>query len=315
MYLPLVPSSHRRSCELLRSAGAMMLAAGCAVIDQPSSRSDEPAQSDQNFRSAETKGCVDWFTKLDDTIDRAGVRDAETYRVPGFPYLRVNRFMASFRQQAKNDSNVFTTWVKHLRTLDERARSYEIKNLPQDLLVTLEVDSRSEATTRTNQCANSLTTVDATTASRRRMLVERAQVPDDYDDLRRTVGIYPVFSVAFFEFSKKWQKEAADMFQQTAAGNIEQKGLTRYQPPDNPAPAQRIASILANAKTDELGIPQFGNRETEVLFATFAPVFEIETTGEYDRFGPLRWGARETPEVDVSRPTVYRHFSLPIFYL
>ena len=309
MYLPLLTSNQRRSLELLLSAGAMMLAAGCAVIDQPSSRSDEPAQSDQNFRSEEIKGCVDWFTKLDETIDRAGVRDAEAYRVPGFPYLRTNRFLASFRQQAQNDSNAFAAWVKHLRTLDERARSYEIKNLSQDLLVTLEVNSRSEATTRTNQCANSLTTVDATTASRRRMLVERAHVPDDYDDLKRTVGIYPVFSVAFFEFSKKWQKEAADMFQQTAAATIEQQGLIRYQPPDNPAPAQRIASILANAKTDALGIPQFGNRETEVLFATFAPVFEIETTGEYDRFGPLRWGASETPEVDVSRPTVYRRLA------
>jgi len=158
MYLPLLTSNQRRSFGLLLSAGAMMLAAGCAVIDQPSSRSDQPAQSDQNFRSAEIKGCVDWFTKLDETIDRAAVRDAEAYRVPGFPYLRTNRFLASFRQQAQNDSNAFATWVKYLRTLDERARSYEIKNLPQEPLVKLEVNSQSEATARTNQCANSLAT-------------------------------------------------------------------------------------------------------------------------------------------------------------
>jgi hypothetical protein len=64
MYLPLLTSNQRRSFELLLSVGAMMLAAGCAVIDQPSSRSDEPAQSHQNFRSAEIKGCVDWFTSV-----------------------------------------------------------------------------------------------------------------------------------------------------------------------------------------------------------------------------------------------------------
>ena len=139
--------------------------------------------------------------------------------------------------------------------------------------------------------------------------MERAHVPDDYDDLKRTVGIYPVFSLAFFEFSKKWQKEATDMFQQTAAGTLGQQDLTRYQPPDIAVPAKRIAAIFANAKTDALGIPQFGDRESETLFATFAPVFEIETTGEYDRFGPLRWGAGETPEVDVSRPTAYRRLA------
>src|ERR1035437_3180235 len=132
MYLPHFTRNQRRSFELLLSAGAMMLAVGCAVIDQP-------PRSDQKFRSVEVKECVDWFTRLDETIDRAGVRDAEAYRVPGFPYLRVNRFLASFRQRAQKDSVAFATWVKHLRTLDEHARSYEIKNLPQDLLVTLEV--------------------------------------------------------------------------------------------------------------------------------------------------------------------------------
>jgi hypothetical protein len=60
-----------------------------------------------------------------------------------------------------------------------------------------------------------------------------------------------------------------------------------------------------NAKTDSLGIPQFSDRDRDILLATFAPVFEIETTGDYDRFGPLQWGARETPEVDASRPTAY----------
>ena len=75
-----------------------MLTVGCAMIDQ-SSEFDQPAHTDQEFRSAEAKECVNWFAKLDHAIDRAGVRDAEAYRVPGFPYLRVNRFLASFRNK------------------------------------------------------------------------------------------------------------------------------------------------------------------------------------------------------------------------
>jgi hypothetical protein len=285
-----------------------MLTVSCAAIDQPS-QSDQAAPSDREFRSAETKECIDWFRKLDETIDRAGVHDAEAYRVPGFPYLRVNRFLASFRQQASNDPVAFSAWQKRLRALDERSRSYEISNLPQSLFATLEVKSRPEATTRTNQCANSMATLDATSVSQKRVLIERAHVPDDYDELKRTVGAYPVVSMAFFEFAKKWQNESSDMFQQTAAGNIEQKNIIRYRSPDSAGTAQRIAQTLSIAKTDALGIPQIGDREREILFATFAPVFEIDTTGDYDRFGPLRWGASETPEVDVSRPTVYRRLA------
>jgi len=290
------------SLKLLLSAGAMMLAAGCSEIDQP-------LRSDREFRSANVQECADWFTRLDDVIDRAGVRDGEAYRVPGFPYLRVNRYLASFRQQAQKDSIAFAAWQKHLRDLDARARSYELKNLPQPLLMSLGANSRADAATRTDRCAASMAAVDATTASRRRALTERAQVPDDYADWKRTVGVYPAVSLAFFEFAKKWQNEAAAMFERTAAGTIEQQNLIRYQPPDNAAPAQRIASIVANAKTDALGIPQFSDRDREVLLATFAPVFELETTGDFDRFGPLQWRAGETPEVDISRPTAYRRMA------
>jgi hypothetical protein len=302
MYVPHLTRNRRRSFALLLSAGAMTLAVGCSEIDQPLGFGPE-------VRSADIQECGDWFTRLDQTIDQAGVRDAEAYRIPGFPYLRVNRYLASFRQQARKDPVAFAAWEKHLRDLDVRARNYELKNLPQRMLAGLGASSRSEVAARTDRCAASLVALDGATASRRRTLEERAQVPDDYADWKRTVGVYPAVSVAFFEFAKKWQNEAAAMFERTAAGSIEQQNLIRYQPPENAAPAQRIASIVANAKTDVLGIPQFGDRDREVLLATFAPVFELETTGDFDRFGPLQWRAGETPEVDVSRPTAYRRMA------
>jgi hypothetical protein len=272
---------------------------GCSELDQP-------FWSELDHQSVDAKDCADWFTKLDEVIDQAGVRDAEAYRIPGFPYLRVNRYLASFRQQAQNDSNAFATWEKHLRDLDSRARSYELKNLPQQRLGALGAGSRSEAAARSDRCAISMVALDAASASRRHTLVERARVPDDYADWKRTVGVYPAVSRAFFEFAKGWQNESAATFQQTAAATSEPQNLIRYQPPDHAASTQRIASIVARAKTDALGIPQFSDRDRDVLLATFAPVFELETTGDFDRFGPLQWRAGETPEVDISRPTAYR---------
>src|ERR1700687_4958207 len=118
MNFPRLTNNQRRILELLLSAAAILLTVGCAVIDQPS-QSGQPAGSDREFRSAEAKECDGWFTKLDETIDGTGVRDAEAYRVPGFPYLRVNRFLASFRQQASNVTAAFLAWSNPLRDLHQ----------------------------------------------------------------------------------------------------------------------------------------------------------------------------------------------------
>lgn len=291
-----------RGLGLLPAAATMLLMAGCAAIQGA-------AGADPEIQSVDVEGCAGWFAKLDEAIDGAGVRDAEAYRVPGFPYLRVNRFLASFRDRAQSDAIAFAAWQKRLRELDARTRGYELMNLPPSRLAPLGANGRSDAAARTERCAVALAARDAASASRRELLVERAQVPDDYAEWKRTVGLYSAVKVPFFAFAKGWQNESAAMFERTATGAADQQNVIRYQPPDRSAPAPRIASILSKTKTDALGIPQFSERDSEVLFATFAPIFEIETTGAYDRFGPLRWGAGETPEVDVSRPTAYRRLA------
>jgi hypothetical protein len=293
----------RLACGLRRliGAGALMFATGCAAIDR--------SGSDPVIQSVNLDACDGWFAKLDAAIDEAGVRDAEAYQIPGFPYLRANRFLASFRDQAQGNGPAFAAWQKRLRELDVRVRRYELRNLPEARLTALGAADRSEAAARTEQCAVALAARDAASASRRDLLIQRAQVPDDYAEWKRTVGLYPAVKVPFFAFAKGWQSEAAAMFERTAAGAADRRNVVRYLPPDGVAPAPRIASILAKAKTDALGIPQLGARESEVVFATFAPIFEIETTGPFDRFGPLRWGNGATPEVDVTRPTAYRRLA------
>lgn len=302
MHRPHRTRSQRRSLGVLFSAAAATLLAGCAAVELP-------LRSDASFphgevQAADVNECVDWFSKLDKAIDAAAVRDAEAYRIPGYPYLRVNRFLASFREQAQRDPAVFAVWQKHLRELDARTRGYEVKNLPQHVLTQVGMNNRQEALVRTDRCAKTL--MANITPESRRMLGELARVPDNYIDWQRDVGLYPAVSKAFFEFAKGWQNESAATFQRTAAGTLQLQNVTRYQPPENTVPAQKVASIVANAKSDSLGVPQLSERDREILFTAFAPVYEIETTGDYDRIGPLRWGADKAPEVDISRPTVYR---------
>jgi hypothetical protein len=50
------------------------------------------------------------------------------------------------------------------------------------------------------------------------------------------------------------------------------------------------------------------------LLAAYAPSFEVEVAGDYDRFGQLRWlRERTTPSVDAAEQAVYAHTSHTLY--
>ena len=66
--------------------------AGCARIPLPT-------RSVHTGQSGEVGSCADFFTSLDKRIEEAEVLDPGVFRVKNYPYLRVNRFVASFRDE------------------------------------------------------------------------------------------------------------------------------------------------------------------------------------------------------------------------
>ncbi len=278
--------------------GAAAMLAGCAGISQP-------LREDLASGSPEVRQCADWFARLDDVVDRQGLRDGETFPVPGFPYLRVNRFLSSFRDQARADTTAFATWEGHLRQLDARARDYELANLQGSIPTTLGVADKVAVQVETERCAGVLVARDANDGVRRALLLEQAQVPDDYAEWKRVVGLYPLVKLPFFEFAKGWQNEAADQFKASAAGAGQLAQVQRYQPARRTTDAAAVAGIFARMRRDALGVPVVGKADEETLLAAFAPDFEVETTGDYDRIGALRWGDAVAPLVDAARPTAY----------
>lgn len=275
----------------------MGLLAGCAGVSRPLS-------DDMLSNSAEVRDCADWFARLDEFVDQRGLRDAETVPVAGFPYLRVNRFFASFADQAQSDATSFAVWEGHLRRLDARARDYEIANMPDDAAHVLGAPDRNAIRSRTVQCADVLQTRDAGDSGRRAFLFQQAHVPDDYADWKRVVGLYPLVKLPFFEFAKGWQNEAAEQFKASAAGGTQLAEIRRYSPAETPN-AKAAAAVFARLRRDALGVPLINAADERVLLTAFAPDYEVETTGDYDRIGALHWGQGEAPAVDAQRPAAY----------
>lgn len=94
---------------------------GCVINDLVQTAHHSDSQPIQNI-------CLAVFNAAEQSIVTAEVMDTEARRIDGYPYLRVNRFLSSFRDEVNGDSYVF--WLKQLQQLANTGRGIEIKNLP-----------------------------------------------------------------------------------------------------------------------------------------------------------------------------------------
>jgi hypothetical protein len=259
---------------------APLLAAACATLET----------------TPQARECTEWFRELDAQVDAARVRDAQEARIPEYPYLRVNRLLASFRHDAQRDQGALQALVERMQALDLAARAHEIANLGAS--VPLE---------RARECGSRLRAANFADAQQRAQLLERAAVPDDYSTAHRVLGLYPITKWPFMAGVRNYQDGVRAAFRRELAPPVGGTVL-RYGPPAaSPVPRAALAAMIERATADPLGIPEPHGDPLEALFAAHAPVFEIETAEAYDRPGALAWRHGEpAPAVDASAPVVYR---------
>ncbi len=222
--------------------------------------------------------CRAHFLALDADTATDGIRDAGAYRIPGFPYLRSNRFLSSF--SGGLDSARFEAWVEHLRQYGLQSRQSELRNLGSD-----EVASELR---QLDRCGAAWARRDLADPLRRLELQRRSAVPDDYSTLQRMLGLYPL-SAPFVKLgaARLQSRVAADFAQPLDA--LESPGeLIRWQAAKAPAASAReIAHWLVQPTPDVLGIPALSEEQWWRMAATYAPVFWIENGGAYDRPGSI----------------------------
>ena len=91
-----------------------ILFSGCAMLPVPT-------RSDRIGETGPLGSCADFFASLDKSVEEAAVLDSGVFRVKKYPYLRVNRFLASFREEV-DDPLAFEAWTDRMQSLDQDAR-------------------------------------------------------------------------------------------------------------------------------------------------------------------------------------------------
>ena len=216
---------------------AVLVLVACASVDE---RLQSP--------SPQVRECAQWFHALDGEIDAAGVR--------------VDRLLASLRDRAARSEAALHAYAERLLELDLESRRHEIANLPHA--------TPGAALRGTRECGRLLREIDLAKPQARAALLEQAQVPDNYSDANRMIGVYPLTRLAFAAGIRRWQEETVARFRGEPSlppGAT----LVRYAPPAGPpTPRGAVAGILGRAQFDPLGFASLSERELERLAVAYA---------------------------------------------
>ena len=248
--------------------------------------------------------CLALYETVDRAVAEQGYSPSSPARIAGFPYLRVNRFLAGYRDQTLNPAQR-AAWLTRLAELDQVARQIELASLPSPVLTELTA-RQTVATTLPDalqNCSQPLQTADLADPERFAALRERAGVPPDYLTWRQILGLYPLSSLPISFGVARWHRETYQTFAQPLEALPVQSRLQRFRPPEEAD--QSVATD--KLPRDALGIPIPDARQLDALFAAYAPVWEIDVTGDYDLPGVPYWQADGKPAVNMETPVVYRY--------
>lgn len=244
------------------------------------------------------KDCRAKYAEMDARIDAAGVRDGSYYRVPGFPYLRTDRFAASFANEVKGLDEV-AGWTRRMREFDQEAREFEYQNLglSEQEIGTWRYDLLS--------CGSGLATMelfeDANLALLRKMAVPGAEYRPGKATLaeaqRKQLAVHDTDLLKRFSGPLPAADDRAPL------------KLWNAKPVED---LSLIAQGYGNAIPDELGVPALIDSQWRAFAERHAPALWIESASDRDQPGmPAVQGTALS--VDPARPRMHYQITFTRF--
>ncbi|MCU0589227.1 MAG: hypothetical protein MUF52_13865 [Syntrophobacteraceae bacterium] len=257
--------------------------------------------------------CAGLYSMLDAVVREAAVRDASLAVVQGFPYLRVNRFLAALGSRATTEEEK-SQWLDLMRRADLQSRRNELNNLSDaDIRKGLgaasgEVD-RAGLMERVTACSDRLYARDRSSPRFFDLVSVEARVPDEYSTAMRIVGLHPLASIPVAVVTERVRKRVrlwgeGEMDRRPVRGE-----LKRYAPGELAALEPRVLEEwIRCASANPLSIPLLNAEQEDALLRHLAPELLVDVAGSYDRPGSASRTSRG-PWVDTSDPALYTYIS------
>jgi hypothetical protein len=211
---------------------------------------------------AAVEKCMSEYAAIDTAVQQAGTADAEYARIEGFPYFRVNRFLASYDFNTLKPAER-TEWIDHLVQADKDERGIEVGNLPAvkrgELYGRLERDPLQSI----KACADSVRAFDHQKPEAHKALPPRAVVGNDDAP------------------AKSAPRSAEQLAALVAPTPPAMAGSTVFEPMGTkPMSPYTVKLVVSQSASKELKIPEPKEEGAERLIGSFAPM--VRVTGEPD---------------------------------
>ena len=258
-----------------------------------------------------------FFESLDEAVEQAGVRNAANVQIPGFPYLRSNRFLDGLNDQLKNETQK-QQWILWQQQLDLDARAKEIRSLPEAdfnvLAGRLNIEAeRAVLLERVAFYSEKLRIHDQRLPNYYRAVTAALHVPDEYITGYRVVGLYPITSLPVAVVTHRVYAKIAG-WHAMPEDQLETLGQLKSYGPTNALgySEEEIHKIMQRSRENVFDIPLPSDEEAVTLMRMFAPVFIQDEAADYDRIGEVLWNG-EMVDVNPHNPRVYCYFSHAFF--
>lgn len=300
-------------------AFVVMLAA-CQSAPGPK-EPESPVIKSTSREQARWQQCEGLLKYMDETVDRQGVRDAQAQRIRGFPYLRINRFLASYAG-TKLQANRFNSWLDLLQALDLEARRMEWRNLGaarSELTARYPVINTGSFENTVSMCSTLLRARDFSANSARSDLYANLEVRPEYNSWQRILGLYPITAIFVRMGIDRLHHHINEIFR-TAEARIPVKGRLLQYVPEAPegfpnAHTARAQPEMPMLMQNSLGMPVPTARQQELMFRKFAPVILVDTVTPDDRIGePVLTKEDARVRVNTGAPVLYKYLSYTRFH-
>lgn len=248
--------------------------------------------------------CRDEFAALDARVAAAGVQDSAYYRVPGFPYFRTDRLLASYANEV-TDFEQLSGWIRRMRELDQEAREFEYMNLG------MSTQEAAISRSRMQLCSSTLAGLELEVPSNMTHLKSVVMPPAEYSTTRRALGLYPL-SVPILRSRIEAKRENVRADFATPLAELETKApLTLWSVTPSMDP-ELIKNGFNRSVVDELGFPGLVASQWLALAEAYAPHLWIESASESDVPGSPEW-TESGISVDTNNPVLNYHISFARF--
>lgn len=270
--------------------------------------------------TTESSNCRQLFAAFTRTTNQYAVTDTQSHPIPGYPYLHIDRFLAGFDLKPEHTTEV-DAWLDQAQALALETHSIEFANLPlseQQRLQQTSVNSGLPFISALKTCSEQLRTIEFDNNAQRNIAIKtvfaNVRMPDDYKTWQRLVGLYALTALPVVYGIKNWHQESRQHFQQTYNDVTGKGALTRYLPAQTQTLTRaQVGDIIKQSIDNALGIPEIPQDQIMSVFASYAPVFEIDTVTDSDRIGTPAWQDHETASIDISEVSVFYKLSYTFF--